>query len=392
MKLNLTSQKVMWAVMILIALTALPSILAYMQRFVVRNGVVTAFRYEVHAPIDGVVNNLSVFPGDIPGEKPALLLGNSRKIGQYETLEEELASLEQSLKKNEKTLEQYLEKVTSDLDQSLAILKARLVGETAMMSESQKHRTRTLKLVEASVATPEDGDKAEAEFREDQSKVNTTQLEIKQLKHRQQMIAQGMLPNDVSDGALQVQQRINILHKDILACKRKMSEAQTDFTNDEISLEAIESDVNTRSTSASVSLPDTAVIWELDVQEGMEVTKGDRLLSYIDRSRLMVEIAIDDATLELIDPGHPVRVRLYGRPGFIDGKVTRVMGSAGIWHSNLFAAAVKLKSPREGTVLVQIEDDRLYDDVERFCGVGRTVYAEFEGVGLWEQYFGVFLR
>ena len=68
------------------------------------------------------------------------------------------------------------------------------------------------------------------------------------------------------------------------------------------------------------------------------------------------------------------------------------MGSAGIWHSSHFAATIRERAVRDGRVLVLIEDERLHSEVEKFCGVGRTAYAEFEGIGLWEQYFGVFLR
>jgi len=392
MKALLNKKKTTWIVLALIALLPIPSIINYMQRFVVRNGVVTAFRYEVQAPIDGVVHNLSAGPGTAPGERPVLRLGNKRKMGQYKTLQEELSSLEESLKQSKNNLSRYLERITGDLNQSLAILEARLIGEKAANKEAKQRRERTLKLVKASVATEEDGDRVESEYRTKEAQVRTTQLEITQLKHRRQMLDQGMFPQDLSDGVMQVQRRVNTLQQDILACKRRMSEAETDFSTDASRLDEIKEDMNNRAARASVKLPNTAVIWEVDVQNGMEVTKGDHLLSYIDRSRLMVEVAVDDATLELIAPGHAVRVRLFGRTGFIDGTVTRVMGSAGIWHSNLFAAAIKSRSVRDGRVLVQIKDDKLYNEVEKFCGVGRTAYAEFEGIGLLEQYFGVFLR
>lgn len=392
MKDLLSKKKTVWIVIMLIALLPLPSIVNFMQRFVVRNGVVTAFRYEIKAPIDGVVDELSAVPGTIPGDKPALRLGNKRNMGRYKTLEKELTSLEASLKQSRENLSEYLIKITKDLEQSIAILNARLIGEKAAQKESEQRRKRTLKLVEATVATQEDGDRVEAEYREDEAQVKTTHLEIGQLKYRRQMLAQGMFPNDLSDGVMQVQERINALQLGILACKRRMSETETDFTVGALGLAAPEVSLNSRSARATVVLPDTAVVWEVDVQDGMEVAKGDRILSYIDRSQLMVMVAVDDATLELIEPGHSVRIRLFGREGFIDGKVSRVMGSAGIWHSNHFAAIIRERAVRDGRVLVLIEDERLHSEVEKFCGVGRTAYAEFEGIGLWEQYFGVFLR
>ncbi|MBI9079483.1 MAG: HlyD family secretion protein [Pseudodesulfovibrio sp.] len=392
MKAFFLKKQTTWIVVLLIALLPLPTIFNYMQRFVVRNGVVTAFRYDVKAPIDGVVGNLTAEPGTIPGEKPALRLSNKRNMGRYTTLEKELVSLEESLSQSQSSLAEYLDRIIRDLEQSVAILEARHIGERAALKESGQRRKRTLQLVEATVATEEDADRVETGYRQDEAQVQTTSLEIKQLKHRIRMLAQGMFPSDLSDSVIQVQERINTLQLDIFACKRRMSEAETGFSVQATPSPLPEGGMNNRSSKATVLLPETSVVWEVDVQDGMEVAKGDRLLSYIDRSQLMVMVAVDDATLELISHDHPVRIRLFGRKGFIDGKVSRVMGSAGIWHSNHFAAAIMKKSFRDGRVLVRIEDDQLYDEVEKFCGVGRAVYAEFEGIGLLEQYFGVFLR
>lgn len=392
MKSFLSKKTTTWLVLLIIALLPLPSIINYMQRFIVRNGVVTAYRYEVRAPIDGVVNNITIAPGMTSADKPALRLGNKRTSGQYETLEKELLSLEESLEQNKKKLSTYVDRLVRDINQSLAIHQARLTGEKAAQKEALHRRERIAKLVTASVATREDEDHAESEFQKADAQVRTTLLKVGQLKHRRDMLTQGMLPNDLSDGALQVQRRINELHQNILACKRRMSESETDFIADDASLKAVENEMNNRLARASIRLPETAVVWEVDVQNGMEVAKGDRLLSYIDRSRLMVEVAVDDATLELIEPGQPVRIRLFGRSDFIEGEVSRVMGSAGIWQSSLFAAGIKSRGFRDGRVFVRIKDDCLYNSVKKFCGVGRTAYAEFEGIGLMEQYFGVFLR
>jgi len=392
MTINFSSKKMTWTVVLLLALLPLPSLFDYMQRFVVRNGVVTAFRYEVRAPIDGVVGYLSVVPGAIPGNKPALRLGNKRKMGQYNALERELSSLEISLDQSKKKLTGYIEKLSNDLDQSLDILSARLIGENAALTESKNNRNRTLRLVISAVATQEDADRVESEFQIADAKVRTTKLEISQLKLRRQMLSQGMFPQDMSDGGIQVQNRINTLQQDILACKRRMSEAETGDVEDVVLLDALKENSNDRSARASIVLPDASVIWEVYVQDGLEVCKGDRLLSYIDRSRLMVEVAIDDATLELIAPGHPVRIRLFGRSDFIEGNVSRVMGAAGEYSSGLFAAEIKQRGLRDGRILVDIKDDKLFNEVEKYCGVGRSAYVELEGIGLLEQYFGMFLR
>lgn len=100
----------------------------------------------------------------------------------------------------------------------------------------------------------------------------------------------------------------------------------------------------------------------------------------------------EDATIALIHPGHLVRIRLFGSNRSINGTVVQVMGSGSKWPDHRFAAGLKDKSVRDGRVLVQIDDPQLSGDTKRFCGVGRTAYAKFEGIGLIEQYFGTFLK
>ncbi len=391
MKINLTGRKATWLVLLLIALLPLPSIFSYMQRYVVRNGIVTAYLYQVKAPIDGVVHDLSVAPGTAPaagdGSAVVLTLGSRRNTGRHEHLARELGSLEDALQSSRDVLAQYVATVTRDIDKSLAIQKAKLAAAEASLKECGQRRQRILNLVQKSESAQEDADKVEAEYRDNEAQVRALTLEIDQLRHRRAMLARGLFPQDLSDGLLQAQSHINALELNILATKRRMAEAE--IATGEAGLPDA---LNERLAQAAVVAPDGAVIWDVNVQNGMEVSKGDRLLSYIDRSRLMVEVAVDDATLELIEPGHPVKVRLFGRSDFIPGVVSRVMGSGGVWRSDQFAAAVKNRSPREGRVLVEFSDQQLYSAVEKFCGVGRTAYAEFEGIGLLEQYFGSFLR
>jgi multidrug resistance efflux pump len=151
------------------------------------------------------------------------------------------------------------------------------------------------------------------------------------------MLRNDLFPSDLSDGVLQIQNQINTLFISILEYKRRIQETESDLATDSASLQAARADWEHRSTAA-VQLPDTSVIWEVDVGTGMEVVKGNRILSYIDRSSLMVDAAIDDSTLALIHPGHPVRIRLFGSGRFIGGKVISVLGSAADRSDIRFAA------------------------------------------------------
>ena len=396
-----------WLLAIVIALLPMPAIIKYLQTFIVRNAVVTAYHYEIRAPIDGVVEALDAEPGDTPSDSAVLVLRNNRvphadidslearyreKQKYSEVLQEELSALEIRLKADQSLFSDYRSMIQKDLDQTLAILKARQDGEAARLKEAAQVLKRNLALVETFGVSQAEVDQIEADFQVAEALFKTTRLEQEQIEFRRQMLQHNLLPSNLSDGGLQVLNQINNLQMEILDCRRRIHTAETDLAADAAMIQALAVDLAQKSEKAVILLPETAVIWAVDVRTGMEVAKGDRILSYIDRSRLMVEVAVDDATIELILPDHPVRIRLFGSGRFINGTVIQVVGSAADWPAHRFAAGVKGRAARDGRVLVQVNDPQLQADVKRFCGVGRTAYAEFEGIGLLEQYFGTFLR
>lgn len=403
----LTKKWVVWLLIVGIVLLPMPAIVKYLRTFIVRNAVVTAHYYEIYAPIDGVVDNLSAEPGTIPGDLPALVLLNKRvphadvdslearyheKKQYYDDLQQELVALEKRLASAQTLLSDHRRMIQQDLDRTRAILKARQSGEEARLTEIAQARKRNQALFRTSGVSQAEVDRIEADFREAEARLKATLLEQEQIEFRRQMLKKNLLPANLSDGGIQALNHINRLQMEILDCKRRIHATEVDLAADGAMIQTLNTDLAQKSEKAVVSLPETAVIWDVDVRNDMEVAKGDRVLSYIDRSELMVEVAVDDATIELIQPDHPVRVRLFGSGRFIEGSVIRVMGSGADWPEHRFAATVTGKGERDGRVLVRIDDPQLQDDVKRYCGIGRTAYAEFEGIGLFELYFGTFLR
>ncbi|MFH0996870.1 MAG: HlyD family efflux transporter periplasmic adaptor subunit [Pseudomonadota bacterium] len=395
-----------WLLIIVVFLLPVPALFRFLQAFIVRNAVVTAYIYEVRASIDGIVVKLDAQPGSIPGNSPVVVLHNTRMPhGDIDSLEaryherlkthaffqQELEELNTRLATSNNQLSDYRTMLQQDLDQTVAILKARLNGEEARLHEASQIRMRNSHLLKINALSLSDIERIEADFRQAEAHVQSTRLEQKQIEHRRQMLRNNLFPSDLSDGVLQVQNQINALSMAILDYKRRIHGSETDLAIDGALLQAAFADMKRRSTEV-VQLPDSTVIWSVDAREGMGVVKGERILSYIDRNNLMVDVTMDDSTIALIHSGHPVRIRLFGNGGFIDGKVASVLGSAADRPDSRFAAGVKEKSVRDGRVLIRIDDPELYRDVARFCGVGRTAYVEFQGIGLIEQYLGSFLR
>lgn len=395
-----------WVLVLVLIVLPMPALFKYLQTYVVRNAVVTAFLFEVRAPIDGIVEVLAAGAGTIPKDLPVAILRNPRLPhagidtlkARYDATKSNLALYRNELSVLEQRLDTYQHKLTeyrslleTDLDHALDILKARQAGENARLLQASQNQTRSRNMRDPYKLSQTEMDRVEADFHEAAARLQATEAALKQTEQRRQMVSDNLFLSELSDSVLQIQSHIDSLFFEILACKQRIQISETDLTADEASLQAAVTD-HDRLSTAGVSLPDTAVVWDVGVFEGMELSQGDRILSYIDRSRLMVDVVIDDSTLEWIYIGQPARIRLFGSTQFLNGTVIQVTGSASDRKQERLAAQVKGKSIRDGRILVLLDAPLLYEDVSRFCGVGRTAYAEFEGIGLIRQYFGSFFR
>ncbi len=394
-----------WFLVVLIIVLPMPALVKYLQTYVVRNAVVTAFLFEVRAPVDGTVKSLKVKPGTIiPEDSPAIVLHNPRvprggidtlkarhraiqdKLGFYRN---QLSMLERRMKDCHTRLTHYQSLIETDLDLTASLLEARQAGEKARRHEAARNLERSRNMQDPYKLSQTELDRIEADFHDAEARLKATEAALKQTLHRREMVTDDLFLSDLSDSVIRIQAHMDSLVLEIMACTRRIKDSEIDLATIETSLEAAVSD-HDRLSNAAIHLPDTSVVWDVAAVKGMELSRGDRILAYIDRSRLMLDVVMDDSTLEWIYPGQAARIRLFGSSEFLDGSVVRVAGSGSDRQEEQLAAQVKKKSVRDGRVLVSMDAPHLYGDVSRFCGVGRTAYVEFEGIGLFRQYFGSF--
>lgn len=393
-----------WFLVIVIIVLPMPALVKYLQTYVVRNAVVTAFLFEVRAPVDGTVTTLRANAGTVPENLPAVVLHNPRvpragidtlkarhhatqkKLAVYR---EQLSMLECRMEDCQTRLTLHRSLLETDLDLTASLLKARQAGEKARRHEAAQNLERSRTMRDPYKLSQTELDRIEADFHDAEARLKVTEKALEQTRHRRKMVADHLFLSELSDSVIQTQAHMDSLFLEIMACTRRIEDLKIDLAATVVSLEAAVSD-HDRLSTAEIHLPDTAVVWDVAIAEGMELSRGDRILAYIDRSRLMLDVVIDDSTLEWIYPGQAARIRLFGSAEFLDGSVVRVTGSASDRQDEQLAAQVKKKSVRDGRVLVSIDVPHLYEDVSRFCGVGRTAYVEFDGIGLVRQYLGSF--
>jgi multidrug resistance efflux pump len=277
--------------------------------------------------------------------------------------------------------------MTRTMTNRLLILEERVVTNEARVAEARSDMKRIKALHADGKASRQSLEEAALELRIAEGDRATDELEREQIRAHLEALKSEVFDTDAVDGPLQAQRAI--LDLEILALQRedelRKNEARKAAVGAE--LEAALEALKDRSDATIVVTPGMH-IWRVNVRPGMNVSVGHELLSYVDCKELLVDIAVDDATLELIDTGQPVRLRVFGRPQEVVAKVLLVRGSGGVAEGTRLAAAVRDRALRDGQVLARIEGGALGDAPGRTCDIGRTSYAEFEGIGFFEAVIG----
>jgi hypothetical protein len=174
------------------------------------------------------------------------------------------------------------------------------------------------------------------------------------------------------------------LNLEVMQLERELERSQANFQGTMAEFNVARAAFREQSAS-DVLLPAGKNIWRVHASAGTWTTEGTHLISFVDCSALMLDIAVDDATLELIEPGSEVRLRLFGSFRYHSAKVILVRGSAALdTDPRVLAAEVQNRGARKGRVLARLDPSELSDKPSASCGIGRTAYAEFEDLNLFQ--------
>lgn len=375
-------------------------VLPHARSLVVRNAVTTAYLYPMKAPISGFVREVAAEAGAVSVDGMTLVsIHNDRvddsRVARLEVLRERAQEEVDQLRLQLETLQvladrrnrEYLSNVRSaeqDLASQLQIVTDRTRASESALAEAQGNRERIRRLYESELLSISDVEAAEAAYESALANRSANELERIRLTGRLEEIEQGVFQVDMPDGVLLTRQAAQDLNVELmrlqLETKRSEANLQATIAETEAAREALN-----RQAAAEMRLPGGKKIWQVQAAPGTWATEGSTLLTFVDCEHLMVDIAVDDATLELIEPGSDVRVRLFGSFEYRPAKVMLVRGSAALRSdSSTLAGEVENRGVRKGRVLARLEPSNLSERPPASCGIGRTAYAEFEDLNLFE--------
>lgn len=386
----------------LVAVIAIPILVVvpHARSLIIRNAVTTAYLAHLKAPISGRVEEINVMPGSAwDGNKPLISIRNPTVDGsrvarlevlkfsaesEVEQLRLQLESLRTLSATRDAEYGSNVSSVTQDLNSELQTATDRVTARSAGLREAEGNLERVRSLFENGLLSQSDVETAEAAFENARAEFSASELERKRLAERLDEIRSGVFQVDIPDGVLMTRQAAQDLNLEVLRLERELERSEAGLEATKAEFAAAQESYLERA-AADLYLPAGKTIWRVHATPGAWTTEGSHLISFVDCSDLMLDIAIDDATLELIKPGSKIRVRLFGSFRHRTGTVILVRGSASLSSDpSILVAEVQNRGPREGRVLARLDPSELRDMPSASCGIGRTAYAEFEDLNLFE--------
>ena len=392
---------------ILIVIVAIPAAFAWLavQGFVVRNAVVTAELGMVRAPIAGQVIE-SPPPVEIARDDHARQVTLRDPLSDrvpIDMLTAEIEGISRAIETQQANLgwhDDVIAEREDELQSALAGMRLVLQFEhDAVASEiaaqqarivylaSQNARLQRLQGTAASQASLEE---MTAELEE--ARANLESLRSRGLRIEQQrlLLSQRLPVADFAGLGVTLIDHLN----DLAMARQSTAILLADLESARLELQRrLESEQQAfdLQSEAVLTAPPTSVIWEVFTEPGAFVALGSPLFSFVDCDRRLVQVAVDDATTELLSPGLMVEVHLYGDPAPIPGRVRGVYGSGGqATERASLAASLSGIGPRDAIVLIDIEPADDLARQYRHCDIGRTAYVEFDGIGAFEPFFNRF--
>ena len=389
---------------VLIASIVLPIILVlpHARSLVVRNAITTAYLSSLNAPIEGIIESIDVAPGSESGSGlVAATIYNSQadrsRVSRLEVIaieaevdvrrvQAQVDSVRGTLEARQAELVSYVRAMDQELGKRLNALNERAKALDAALTEARSNLARTQSLHDEGLLSASDLESAEASFHEAQANQADNSLERSRILQQLGEIQEGVFQIDIPEGVLGTRQSLEALEFKSIELEQmlgeKVAQARAAKAEYQAAKEALEQKVETE-----VRLPAGKTVWNIHAAEGSWIDKGGLLLTYVDCARMMLDIAVDDATLELIEPGMTVEFRLFGSFDYLTARVALIRGSAALFRESELVAEIEERGFRKGQVLATLETSEMTEQGFESCEIGRTAYAEFEGISMLEMIF-----
>ncbi|MEO1223186.1 MAG: HlyD family efflux transporter periplasmic adaptor subunit [Pseudomonadota bacterium] len=378
---------------VLIVIVAIPAAFAWfaVQGFVVRNAVVTAELGIVRAPIAGQIvespPSIDIARDDHP--RQVTLRDPLSDRAPIDMLTAEIEGVSRAIETHQSNLDWHDQLIEEREDE----LRSALAGMRLVLQFEHDAITSQIAAQQARIADLESRDGLEeitAELAEASANLESLQSRALLIEQQRLLLSQRLPVADFAGLGVTLIDHLNDLAIARQSAAIHLAALENARLELQMRLESEQQAFELRS-EAVLTAPPTSVIWEVFAEPGAFVALGSPLFSFVDCDRRLVQVAVDDATTELLSPGQAVEVHLYGDRATVPGRVRGVYGSGGqATERASLAASLSGIGPRDAIVLIDIEPADERSRQYRHCDIGRTAYVTFDGIGAFEPFFNRF--
>lgn len=386
---------VLFAVALYVAVTYQPVF-----KVLYRDAVVTTWANVVTAPIAGTLEGLAVRPGDrFDGPLTvARIVNRSADRGDVIRAESALTAAEARLaqvtaydahvsdlaREWQDRRARYAKGFSRDLDLKVRDLEHRvaLLQERTSLSEASMRRKRALR-ASGNVSQAEE-DAAISSHRELQGNLTDVVEELERARHRRDLAGRGIYLQEDGKEPEWSWRSIDEIRLEAAKTRRALRDAEEDLKTAQSSLTEARSNLLAHSDMV-ITMAAGMTVWATSATDGAFVTRGERLFTWIDCSRLLVDVPVTETTATLVDVGAPAEVTLDGEADTRKGVVIISRASS----SRLAGAElISVRGWRHAAAQIVVE---LKDPASiAGCPIGRRAFVRFPDLRLI-QFFRAYM-
>lgn len=368
--------------------------LAFLPKLVVDknvDGVLNAHVSILRSPIEGVVNNSAMQPGQsiTIGEQLAIIdnrLLDSSFISELETESQSLTERIQSLSNSQQELDDMRSRLTERIDQYQEFRRDELQNQINSFESTKKSLQRQLELelkTAARLSSLVDKNHASQQQLDDsQHKAQSLQHDIDAMEHDilgllvnlDAVESMVFLDDGNNDAPYSVQRMDEIeIHQvknraQLLETAQRVSEIRRQIDTERIRLD--------KNQSYSVISNVNGTVWRSYVRDESQVQIGTELAKLIDCDSTFLDVVVNESKFDSIEPGDSVRYRFLNDDEYRTGTVRTVHG-VGMIPEDETVAAVIFEPSKFNKKLNRI----IIDPDQPICWVGRRVVVLFSKLG-----------
>ncbi|HEX2553360.1 MAG TPA: HlyD family efflux transporter periplasmic adaptor subunit [Microvirga sp.] len=366
----------------------------YARSVIVRDAAVTTWVHVATSPIRGVVDeNLPVIGSRVGAGGRVFQVQNPRtdvtelhkaelELANATTAVQDLLAYRQEIRELQDERRgakaQYADLFRADLDAEIAGLERRIAVMQTRLALIRSIETRKLTLLRSGMSSQADADETALRVSALELDLAEKQASLALARVRRQAAETGLfLDSDRSEPNWTRADRTE-LKIEVDRTRLQLREAEHRRERARRYLEDVRTAYE-QQRSATVSVPEGAMLWSMAVGAGAAVESGTPVFTWIDCRDLLVDMPISDAEVALIRNGMKAEIILEGERAKRTGTVFLTRGSASTIGGTDIAAIAKGRERGVAQALLRLET--LPEDREE-CRVGRAAYVWFPEFGL----------